>query len=95
MSANPSAPDARRLPPAVERALAELSTVESGVESALNLLSGAQIGGMGARHSIERADRTLRVVRGALRRAREQFEAAPEAAPDDPAPGAAAEGKHP
>ena len=46
----PSAPDARHLPPAVERALAELSTVEGGVESALNLLSGAQIGGY-ARHS--------------------------------------------
>jgi len=76
VSANPSAPDARRLPPAVERALGELSTVESGVESALNLLSGAQIGGY-ARHTIERADRTLRVVRGALRRARTALEAAP------------------
>jgi len=77
VSANPSAPGAQHLPPPVERALGELQTVEAGVESALNLLSGAQIGGMGARHSIERADRTLRVVRGALRRAREHFEASP------------------
>ena len=74
---NPSAPGAQHLPPPVERALAELSTVESGVESALNLLSGAQIGGMGARRTIERAHATLFVVRGALRRAREQLETAP------------------
>ena len=77
MSANPSAPDARHLAPAVERALDELRTVEGGVESALNLLSSAQIGGMGTRHTIERAHATLFVVRGALRRARTALEAAP------------------
>ena len=88
MSANPSAPDARHLAPAVERALDELRTVEGGVESALNLLSSAQIGGF-ARHTIERAHATLFIVRAALRRARALLEASPEGVPDDPGPGTA------
>ena len=83
MSANPSAPDARHLAPAVERALDELRTVEGGVESALNLLSSAQIGGF-ARHTIERAHATLFIVRAALGRARAQLEAAATNPPTSP-----------